>query len=73
VAQTRARVFKGDTHYPDKLLSLFEPLRVNTRNPTYGEKHHDCLDTASRFIKGNTNDIRRRSPLPWWPPRPPSP
>jgi IS5 family transposase len=25
VAQTRARVFKGDTHYPDKLLSLFEP------------------------------------------------
>jgi IS5 family transposase len=25
VAQTRARVFGGDTHYPDKLLSLFEP------------------------------------------------
>jgi IS5 family transposase len=24
-AQTRARVFKGDTHYPDKVLSLFEP------------------------------------------------
>jgi IS5 family transposase len=24
-AQTRARVFKGDTHYPGKLLSLFEP------------------------------------------------
>jgi IS5 family transposase len=24
-AQTRARVFKGDTHYRDKLLSLFEP------------------------------------------------
>ena len=25
VAQTRARVLRGDTHYPDKLLSLFEP------------------------------------------------
>lgn len=24
-AQTRARVFKGDTHYRDKVLSLFEP------------------------------------------------
>lgn len=24
-AQTRARVFKGDTHYADKVLSLFEP------------------------------------------------
>jgi IS5 family transposase len=24
-AQTRARVFRGDTHYPGKLLSLFEP------------------------------------------------
>lgn len=25
LAQTRARVLKGDTHYPDKVLSLFEP------------------------------------------------
>ncbi len=25
LAQTRAGVFKGDTHYPDKVLSLFEP------------------------------------------------
>ena len=25
LAQTRARILKGDTHYPDKLLSLFEP------------------------------------------------
>jgi IS5 family transposase len=25
VAQTRARILRGDTHYPDKLLSLFEP------------------------------------------------
>lgn len=25
LAQTRARVFQGDTHYPDKVLSLFEP------------------------------------------------
>jgi IS5 family transposase len=25
LAQTRARVIRGDTHYPDKLLSLFEP------------------------------------------------
>jgi len=24
-AQTRARVFRGDTHYPGKVLSLFEP------------------------------------------------
>jgi IS5 family transposase len=25
IAQARARIFGGDTHYPDKLLSLFEP------------------------------------------------
>jgi IS5 family transposase len=25
IGQTRARVFKGDTHYPGKLLSIFEP------------------------------------------------
>jgi len=25
LAQTRARVIRGDTHHPDKLLSLFEP------------------------------------------------
>ncbi len=25
LVQTRARVLKGDTHYPDKVLSLFEP------------------------------------------------
>ena len=25
LAQTRARVLEGDTHYPDKVLSLFEP------------------------------------------------
>jgi transposase, IS5 family len=25
LVQTRARILKGDTHYPDKLLSLFEP------------------------------------------------
>jgi IS5 family transposase len=25
LAQTRARVLRGDTHFPDKLLSLFEP------------------------------------------------
>jgi IS5 family transposase len=25
LVQTRARIVKGDTHYPDKLLSLFEP------------------------------------------------
>ncbi|HYN02651.1 MAG TPA: ISNCY family transposase, partial [Vicinamibacteria bacterium] len=25
VGQTRARVFKGDTHYPGKVLSIFEP------------------------------------------------
>lgn len=25
IAQTRARVFGGDVHYPEKLLSLFEP------------------------------------------------
>src|SRR5262249_55913930 len=25
VAQTRARVLRGNTHYPDKVVSLFEP------------------------------------------------
>ena len=25
VSQTRARVLGGDTHYPDKIVSVFEP------------------------------------------------
>ena len=25
VAQTRARVLRGDTHHPDKVVSVFEP------------------------------------------------
>jgi len=30
LAQARARVLKGDTHHPDKVLSIFEPHTVTT-------------------------------------------
>lgn len=31
IGQTRARVFKGDTHYPGKVLSIFEPQTESIR------------------------------------------
>ena len=51
VAQTRARVLRGDTHYPDKVLSLFEP---HTRSHPQGQGHqahgvrHPGEDPGSR-------------------------
>lgn len=53
--QTRARVLKGDTHYPHKLLSLFEPhseaIRKGKRvKPTEFGKLVKVQETESQFI-----------------------
>ena len=53
--QTRARVLKGDTHYPDKVLSLFEPHTEAIRKgkkvkPTEFGKLVKVQEAESQFI-----------------------
>jgi IS5 family transposase len=54
-AQTRARVFRGDTHYPDKVLSLFEPETEAIRKgkpskPTEFGKLVKIQEAEGRFV-----------------------
>ncbi len=55
LAQTRARVLKGDTHYPDKVLSLFEPhteaiRKGKARTPTEFGKLVKLQEAEAQFI-----------------------
>jgi transposase, IS5 family len=55
VAQTRARVFKGDTHYPGKVLSIFEPHTESIRKgkaakPTEFGKLVKIQEAEGQFI-----------------------
>jgi IS5 family transposase len=55
LAQTRARIIKGDTHYPDKLLSLFEPDTETIRKgkavkPTEFGKLVKIQEAEAQFI-----------------------
>jgi len=55
IGQTRARVFKGDTHYPGKLLSIFEPHTEAIRKgkaakPTEFGKLVKIQEAESQFI-----------------------
>ena len=55
LAQTRARVLKGDTHYPDKVLSLFEPhteaiRKGKARTPTEFGKLVKLQEAEVQFI-----------------------
>lgn len=55
VAQTRARVFKGDTHYPGKVLSIFEPHTESIRKgkaakPTEFGKLVKVQEAEGQFI-----------------------
>jgi transposase, IS5 family len=55
IAQTRARVFKGDTHYPGKVLSIFEPHTESIRKgkavkPTEFGKLVKIQEAEGQFI-----------------------
>lgn len=55
IGQTRARVFKGDTHYPGKVLSIFEPHTEAIRKgkaakPTEFGKVVKIQEAESQFI-----------------------
>jgi transposase-like protein DUF772/DDE family transposase len=55
VAQTRARVLRGDTHYPDKVLSVFEPHTEAVRKgkatkPTEFGKLVKIQEAEAQFI-----------------------
>jgi transposase, IS5 family len=55
LAQTRARVLRGDTHHPDKVLSMFEPHTEAIRKgkaikPTEFGKLVKIQETEAQFI-----------------------
>jgi len=55
IGQTRARVFKGDTHYPGKVLSIFEPHTEAIRKgkaakPTEFGKQVKIQEAEGQFI-----------------------
>jgi IS5 family transposase len=55
LAQTRARVLRGDTHYPDKVVSLFEPHTEIIRKgklarPTEFGRVVKIQETEAQFI-----------------------
>jgi len=59
VAQTRARVLHGDTHYPDKVLSVFEPHTEAIRKgkatkPTEFGKLVKIQEAEAQFITDYT-------------------
>ena len=59
LAQTRARVLKGDTHYPGKVLSLFEPQTEAIRKgkaakPTEFGKVVAIQEAEAQFITAYT-------------------
>ncbi len=59
LVQTRARVLKGDTHYPDKVLSLFEPHTEAIRKgkaakPTEFGKLVKLQEAEAQFITDYT-------------------
>src|SRR5262249_23380069 len=59
VAQTRARVLQGDTHYPDKVLSVFEPHTEAIRKgkatqPTEFGKLVKIQEAEAQFIPDYT-------------------
>lgn len=59
LAQTRARVLSGDTHYPDKVLSIFEPQTEVIRKgkaakPTEFGKVLKLQETENQFITDYT-------------------
>jgi IS5 family transposase len=71
--QTRARVFKGDTHYRDKVLSLFEPATEAIRKgkaskPTEFGKLAKIQETDGQFITDYEVCATRLPDLKLWEP-----
>jgi transposase, IS5 family len=59
IVQTRARVFRGDTHHPDKVLSLFEPhteviRKGKAAKPTEFGKFVKIQEAEAQFITDYT-------------------
>jgi IS5 family transposase len=75
LAQTRARIIKGDTHYPDKLLSLFEPHTEAIRKgkavkPTEFGKLVKIQEAEAQFITDYEVCERRVPDQALWIPEP---
>ena len=76
VDQTRARLLGGDTHVPDKVLSLFEPHTVTIRKGkiskpnefgnlvTIQEAEHQIITAVSRCTRG-ARPTSPCGPEPW--------
>jgi IS5 family transposase len=72
-AQTRARVFKGDTHHPNKVLSLFEPEteaipKGKASKPTEFGKLVKIQEAEGRFITDYEVCATRVPDLKLWEP-----
>jgi IS5 family transposase len=73
VAQTRARVLRGDTHYPDKVLSVFEPHTEAIRKgkatkPTEFGKLVKIQEAEAQFITDYAVCATRVPDLTLWGP-----
>jgi IS5 family transposase len=73
LAQTRARVLRGDTHYPDKVVSLFEPHTEILRKgklakPTEFGRLVKIQEAEAQFITDYTVCERRQSERALWEP-----
>ena len=73
MAQTRARVLRGDTHYPDKLVSLFEPHTEIIRKgklakPTEFGRRVKIQEAEAQFITDYELCARRAPEQALWAP-----
>ena len=73
IAQTRARVLRGDTHYPSKIVSLFEPHTEIIRKgklarPTEFGRVVKIQEAEAQFITDYTVCERRQPERALWEP-----
>jgi len=73
VAQTRARVLRGDTHYPGKVVSLFEPhtdiiRKGKLTKPTEFGRLVKIQEAEGQFITDSAVCARRQADRVLWEP-----
>jgi IS5 family transposase len=73
LAQTGARVFRGDTHYPGKAVSLFEPhteifRKGKLAKPTEFGRLVKIQEAEAQFITDYAECERRQSERTLWEP-----
>ena len=73
LAQTRARIFGGDTHVPDKVLSIFEPHTEAIRKgkiakPTEFGKLVTIQESEHQIITGYDVHVARPADMTLWTP-----